>query len=103
MPMLPFIDLFIVFGSTMLALGAALKVIYITTSYRPAVFTFTPMDCLFAGSVFLLFALTLAARSWVKANEPATLAAQRGASTLKAYKATQEKVQRAEQRGVEGS
>jgi hypothetical protein len=82
MPVLPIIDLLILIGWTCLALGAVLKAIAITTSYRPEIFFLGPFEFVMIAGVLLLLALTLAARTWVKANEPEILAKQRRVSTL---------------------
>lgn len=82
MPVLPMIDLLILMGWTCLALGGVLKAIAISTSYRPMLFSFGPMEFLIVAGIMLLFALTLAARTWVKAYEPEILARQRRVSTL---------------------
>ena len=82
MPILPMIDLLILIGWTSLVLGGVLKAIIVTTSYRPEILTLGPMEFLQLAGVFLLFALTLAARTWVKAHEPEILAKQRRVSTL---------------------
>jgi len=96
MPMLPIIDLLIFMGWSTLTMGGVLKAVYMTTHYRPTILSLTPMDCLVVASMFLLFALTLAARTWVKANDPAVLAAQRAHSTLEAYQITHANAQRDE-------
>ncbi len=70
MPVLPIIDLLILLGWTTLMAGGVLKAIHITTAYRPTIFSLSPVDFLILAGVFLLFALTLAARTWVKLNEP---------------------------------
>lgn len=57
--------------------GGALKAIHMTTTYRPSIFGLAPSDCLLIAGVFLTFALTLAARTWVKLNEPTLLARRR--------------------------
>jgi len=67
MPVLPLIDLLILLGWTCLALGGVLKAISITTTYQPEIFYLGPFDLLVTAGIFLLFALTLAARTWVKA------------------------------------
>ena len=77
MPVLPIIDLFILLGWTTLAAGAVLKAIHITTSYRPTLASLTPLDLLWIAIAFLAMALTLAARTWVRLNEPALLARDR--------------------------
>jgi hypothetical protein len=78
-PVLPLIDALILLGWTSLIAGFLQKAIYVTTSYRPRVFGMTPVDFLFVACVCLLFALALAARTWVKAHEPELLARRRRA------------------------
>jgi hypothetical protein len=84
-PVLPIIDLLILLGWSTLLVGFVLKAVYLTTSYRPTLLGLTPLDLLLAAGVFLIFALSLAARTWVKLNEPRLLAqrrAQRGRPAL---------------------
>ena len=69
MPILPIIDLLILLGWTTLFGAFALKAIHITTHYRPELFGMGPMDMIVTAATFLLFALALAARTWVKAHE----------------------------------
>jgi hypothetical protein len=76
-PVLPIIDLLILLGWSALMAGGALKAIHMTTTYRPSIFGLAPSDCLLIAGVFLTFALTLAARTWVKLNEPTLLARRR--------------------------
>ena len=54
----------------------------------PTFFTFSPTDLLIIAGVFLGFALTLAARTWVKLNEPTLLASRRAADTFDALART---------------
>ena len=89
MPILPVIDLLILMGWSLLAVGAVLKAIAMTTVYRPTIANLTPMDFLLMAVVCLLFALALAARTWVKANEPAILARQQGLPGRDAFRADQ--------------
>lgn len=77
MPVLPLIDLLILLGWTSLSIGAVLKVIYVSTSYRPTFVGLAPFDLLLVAGCALLFAVALAARTWVKAHEPGVLAARR--------------------------
>jgi len=79
MPMLPLIDLLILLGWTSLMIGMVQKALWITTSYSWRFFGLTPGDFLVAAGVCLLFALTLAARAWVKVNEPKMLTHDRRA------------------------
>jgi hypothetical protein len=78
------IDLLILLGWTSLALGGVLKAIAITTNYRPDILTLGPLELVQLAAICLLFALALAARTWVKANEPEIIAKQRRVSTLRA-------------------
>jgi hypothetical protein len=71
LPILPIIDLLILMGWTALMVGAALKAIDITTAYRPTIGGLTSLDFAVMAAVCFGFALTLAARTWVKLNEPA--------------------------------
>jgi hypothetical protein len=84
MPVLPIVDLLILLGWSCLAVGGVLKAITITTSYRPEIMTLGPLEFMEIAVVMLLFALTLAARTWVKAYEPQLIAQQRAAGTLRA-------------------
>lgn len=77
MPILPIIDLLIVSGWTALMVGAALKAIDMTTRYQPAIAGLSSIDFAVIAAVCFGFALTLAARTWVRLNEPALLALKR--------------------------
>jgi glucose-6-phosphate-specific signal transduction histidine kinase len=81
MPVLPIIDLLIFVGWTTLAAGGVLKAIYIATSYRPTIFSLTPIDLVLAALALLGLALTLAARTWVRLNEPKLIAERRAAAS----------------------
>ena len=70
MLILPLIDLLILMGSGCLAVGFVLKSIEVTTHYEPAIIGFSSIDFLLMAGVCLGFSLTLAARTWVKLNEP---------------------------------
>lgn len=69
MPALPLIDALILAGSGGLVIGFVLKILWITTSYRPTFLGFSPMDILIMSGTCLALALTLAARTWVKSYE----------------------------------
>ncbi len=84
MPVLPIIDLLIFLGWTTLAAGGVLKAIYIATSYRPTIFSLTPADLILVALAFLGLALTLAARTWVRLNEPRLIAGRRAIASLDA-------------------
>ena len=81
MPTLPIIDLLIFLGWTTLAAGGLLKAIYIATSYRPTLFSLTPSDLLLVALSLLGLALTLAARTWVRLNEPRLTANRRAVAS----------------------
>jgi membrane protein implicated in regulation of membrane protease activity len=83
-PVLPLIDLLILLGWTSLATGAVLKAVSITTVYRPTLLSLAPLDLVVVAAVCFAFALTLAARTWVKLNEPRLLQLQRRNSELRA-------------------
>ena len=80
MPILPLIDLMILMGSLSLVLGFGMKAISITTHYQPTILGFSSIDMVIIAGVCLAFALTLAARTWVKLNEPRLQALRRRAS-----------------------
>ena len=77
MPTLPLIDLLILVASGSLFLGLVEKIIWITTTSRLKLVGLAPMDFLLVAAVCFLMALTLAARTWVKANEPRLLRSTR--------------------------
>jgi hypothetical protein len=74
---LPLIDLLILAGSGLLLLGFALKAVAITTVYHPTVLGFSSIDFVVMAAVCWGFALTLAARSWVKLHEGSLLRLRR--------------------------
>jgi len=85
MPILPIIDLLILLAWTSLAAGGALKLVNIVFSKFWTLLGFAPFDFFMITAVLLVFALTLVARTWVKANDPAILAGRRADSTREAY------------------
>jgi len=80
LPVLPLIDLMILLGSASLVVGFFLKAIAITTRYQWTLLGFSSIDMVIIAGICLAFALTLAARTWVKLNEPRLLALRRRAS-----------------------
>ena len=82
MLILPLIDLLILMGSGSLAIGFVLKSIDITTHYQPAILGFSSIDFVLMAGVCLGFALALAARTWVKLNEPRLLSQPRSSTGL---------------------
>ncbi len=87
MPVLPLIDLMLLSGWTALLVGFVLKVIHLSTSYRPAIFGLTPIDFFLMAIVAMLFAIALAARTWVKSQEPTAAAIRRRDETIEAWNA----------------
>ena len=85
MPVLPLIDLLLLAGWTALLVGFVLKVIHLTTTYRPTLLTLAPNDFLEMAVAAMLFAIALAARTWVKTQDPGTTAARRRDETLAAW------------------
>jgi hypothetical protein len=84
MPVLPLIDALILVGWSSILGAFLLKAVYLTTSYRPTFFGMRPTDFITVAGVALLFALALAARTWVKAHEPELLARRRRARLAEA-------------------
>ena len=70
MLVLPLIDLLILVGTLCLLIGTGLKVADIATTYHPTILGFSSIDFVLLMGVCWGFALTLAARTWVKLNEP---------------------------------
>lgn len=73
MPILPLIDLLILMSTLSLLVGFVLKAISLTTHYHPAILGFSSLDFVIIAGIFLGLALVLAARTWVKLNEPRLL------------------------------
>jgi hypothetical protein len=63
------IDLMILVAWTSLIVAVVQKAIGMALATRATVFGMTPFDFVVVAAVCLLFALALAARVWVKANE----------------------------------
>ncbi|MDJ0865826.1 MAG: hypothetical protein QNK03_06935 [Myxococcota bacterium] len=83
MPILPLIDALIFMGWSSLTCAFLLKAVYVSTSYRPHPFGMGPLELVIVAVVCLLFALALAARTWVKANEPRLIARRRASQALR--------------------
>jgi hypothetical protein len=75
-PVLPLIDLLILVSWTVLMWAFVHKALWLALANRFTVLGLTPYDFLLGAGVLLLFALALAARVWVKANEGALLRAR---------------------------
>ena len=89
MPILPVIDLLILAGWSSLAIGAVLKAVAVTTVYRPTLLTLTPMNLVVVTAICFGFALTLAARTWVKLNESRLMQIQRPRAEAEARRRAQ--------------
>jgi len=76
-PVLPLIDLLILLGWTSLLVGFVLKALSIALSYPLSIMGLAPIDFLLVAAVSLLFALSLAARTWVRVHEPRLVARRR--------------------------
>lgn len=87
---LPLIDLLILAGTGMLTIGFVLKAVAVTTRYSPAILGFSSIDFLLMTGICWGFALTLAARSWVRLNEPRLLALKREQMQARARAQAQE-------------
>ena len=82
MPILPLIDLMILIAWTSLIVAMVQKTVGVALATRAVVFGMTPFDFVLVAGVSRLFALALAARVWVKANEPRLLRSQRELAPL---------------------
>ena len=76
MPVLPLIDLMILVAWTFMIWAVFHKALWLALASRFTVLGLTPYDFVLGGAVCLLFALALAARVWVKANEARLLRAR---------------------------
>ncbi|MAE96264.1 MAG: hypothetical protein CL910_16550 [Deltaproteobacteria bacterium] len=74
MPVLPLIDLLILISWTSFMWAFLHKALWLALGSTFTVVGMTPYDFVLGGGCCLLFALALAARTWVKANEGALLA-----------------------------
>lgn len=90
MPVLPLIDLMLLSGWTALLIGFVLKMVYLTTNLRPTIASLTPIDFLMVAIASMLFAIALAARTWVASQSPARTARRRRDETMAAYLALQD-------------
>jgi hypothetical protein len=87
MPVLPLIDLMLLSGWTALLVGFVLKVIALTSTYRPTILGLSSMDFLLIAVAGMLFAIALAARTWVKMQEPSVVAMRRRDETIEKWNA----------------
>jgi hypothetical protein len=77
LPILPLIDLLLLLGTGSLCVGFLLKAIALTTRFQPSLLGFTSIDFVLIAGICMGFALVLAARTWVKLNEPRLLELRR--------------------------
>ena len=70
MPVLPLIDLLILFAWACLIWAFVQKGLWLAFAKAFTVLGLTPYDFVFGSALCLLFALALAARVWVKGHEP---------------------------------
>ena len=89
MPVLPVIDLLLLVGWSSLLVGFVLKVADLLTRGNQSVFSLAPTDFLIMAAVSFLFAIALAARTWVASQSPAQSAIRRREETLDAYRTLQ--------------
>lgn len=75
MPVLPLIDLLIIVAWTSFIWAFIHKVLWMALDSVFRIMGLGPTDFVMGGAVCLLFALALAARQWVKANEAGLLRA----------------------------
>jgi hypothetical protein len=87
MPVLPLIDLLLFGGWTALFAGFVLKAVSLTTSYNPTILGMSSLDFLLVAIAAMLFAIALAARTWVQTQAPAARAARLHQETLDAWHA----------------
>ena len=73
MPVLPLIDLLILVAWTGLMWAFVHKALWLALGLTFSVLGLSPYDFVLGSGVCLLFALALAARTWIKANEAALL------------------------------
>ncbi|MFK7894190.1 MAG: hypothetical protein AB8G23_00030 [Myxococcota bacterium] len=90
MPVLPLIDLMLLSGWTSLLVGFVLKIVAVTTSYRPTIIGLSPIDFLMIAVAAMLFAIALAARTWVKSQEPTAVALRKREETMEAWNRLQQ-------------
>lgn len=77
MTVLPLVDLLILLGTGAVGLGFVLKAVAITTVYNPTFLGFSSLDMLLIALLCFGMALVIAARTWLKLNEPHLQALER--------------------------
>ncbi len=77
MTVLPIVDLLILMGTGSVAIGFVLKGVALTTTYNPTFLGFSSLDMLLIALTCFGFALVIAARTWLRLNEPHIQALER--------------------------
>ena len=77
MTVLPIVDLLILLGTGSVMVGFVLKGVALTTTYNPTFLGFSSLDMLLIALTCFGFALVLAARTWLRLNEPHIQALER--------------------------
>ena len=77
MTVLPIVDLLILIGTGSVMIGFVLKGVALTTTYNPTFLGFSSLDMLLIALTCFGFALVLAARTWLRLNEPHIQALER--------------------------
>ena len=94
MTVLPIVDLLILLGSGSVLVGFLLKGVALTTTYNPTFLGFSSLDMLLISLTCFGFALVLAARTWLRLNEPHIQALERRLGEEEARRRAQEYEQR---------
>ena len=108
MTVLPIVDLLILLGSGSVLIGFLLKGVALTTTYNPTFLGFSSLDMLLIALTCFGFALVLAARTWLRLNEPHIQALERRLGEEEARRCAAEYEQRngaiaAAERGESGA
>ena len=94
MTVLPIVDLLILLGTGSVMVGFVLKGVALTTTYNPTFLGFSSLDMLLIALTCFGFALVLAARTWLRLNEPHIQALERRLGEEEARRRAQEYEQR---------
>jgi hypothetical protein len=94
MTVLPIVDLLILLGTGSVMVGFVLKGVALTTTYNPTFLGFSSLDMLLIALTCFGFALVLAARTWLRLNEPHIQALERRIGAEEARRRAQEYEQR---------
>jgi hypothetical protein len=94
MTVLPIVDLLILLGTGSVAIGFVLKGVALTTTYNPTFLGFSSLDMLLIALTCFGFALVLAARTWLRLNEPHIQALERRIGEEEARRRAKEYEQR---------